>query len=70
VRARSVAADAIDLGGGDDAAVAAVTLDVDTPGTVPAPQRVEADAQRRRRLARGVDLLRQRQLSGLRSGIA
>ena len=40
------AAEPLDLGGGDDAAVGGVALDPDLAVAIPAPQRVDADPER------------------------
>jgi hypothetical protein len=58
VRSLAVTAQTVDLGCSDDAPVARVARDRDPAGLVPAPERVEADPERRSSLARAVELLR------------
>src|SRR4029077_19863779 len=63
VSSLAIAAQAVDLRRRHDPAVALVARDSDTTRTVPAAQRVQADAESRRCLARRVLLLGHRQLS-------
>jgi hypothetical protein len=49
-----LAAQPLDLSGGDDAPIRGVTLDADPPLPVPAAERVEADPERARGLPRRV----------------
>ena len=52
---RYLAAEALHLGGGDEATVRGVALGPKPSAAVPASQRVEADAERTRCLARAVE---------------